>query len=86
MAFSNLHVTGLFEDGQEYQYSYQAYTITGVREPTLFSSSFGIRGNLIIQKQPGIATLKVMQTTKFSLPTLVIICWVIVIGSDLGYA
>ncbi|XP_057380358.1 uncharacterized protein LOC130702764 [Daphnia carinata] len=54
---------GLFEDGHEYQYSYQAYTMTGVREPTLFSSSFGIRGNLIIQKQPGIATLKLSDLT-----------------------
>jgi hypothetical protein len=51
----------LFENGQEYQYSYQAYTLTGVREPTWFGSSFGLRGNLIIQKQAGEALLKVQK-------------------------
>jgi hypothetical protein len=49
----------LFENGQEYQYSYHAYTLTGVRESTWFGSSFGIRGNLLIQKQAGEAILKV---------------------------
>jgi hypothetical protein len=49
----------LFENGQEYQYSYQTYTLTGVREPIWFGSSFGIRGNLLIQKQGAEAILKV---------------------------
>ena len=57
--FLKCFITGLFENGQEYQYSYQAYTLTGVREPTWFGSSFGIRGNLLIQKQAGEAILKV---------------------------
>ena len=50
---------GLFEDGQEYQYSYLTYTTTGVREPEPYGSSFGFRGNLFIQKQPGEAIVKV---------------------------
>ncbi len=52
-------IAGLFENGQEYQYSYQSYTLTGVREPIWFGSSFGIRGNLLIQKQGAEAILKV---------------------------
>jgi hypothetical protein len=52
-------IAGLFENGQEYQYSYQTYTLTGVREPIWFGSSFGIRGNLLIQKQGAEAILKV---------------------------
>jgi hypothetical protein len=54
-----LYSSGLFEDGQEYQYSYLTYTMTGVREPVSAGSSFGIRGNVIIQKQSGQATVKV---------------------------
>ncbi|KZS18166.1 Uncharacterized protein APZ42_016145, partial [Daphnia magna] len=49
---------GLFEDGQEYQYSYLTFTTSGVREPTPSGSSFGIRGNLLIQKQAGEAIVK----------------------------
>jgi hypothetical protein len=51
--------SGLFEDGQEYQYSYLTFTTTGVRDPTPSGSSFGIRGNLLIQKQAGEAIVKV---------------------------
>jgi len=54
---------GLFEDGQEYQYSYLTYTMTGVREPVSAGSSFGIRGNVIIQKQSGQATVKLSDLT-----------------------
>ena len=51
---------GWFEDGQEYTYSYLAYTITGVRDPVDSGSSFGISGNLVIQKQTGQAIIKVI--------------------------
>ena len=51
--------SGLFEDGQEYQYSYLTFTTSGVRDPTPSGSSFGIRGNLLIQKQAGEAIVKV---------------------------
>ena len=50
---------GLFEDGQEYQYSYLTFTTSGVRDPTPSGSSLGIRGNLLIQKQAGEAIVKV---------------------------
>jgi len=50
---------GFFEDGQEYHYSYLAYTNTGVRDPESTSSSFGINGNVIVQKSKGEAIIKV---------------------------
>ena len=51
--------SGFFEDGQEYHYSYLAYTNTGVRDPESTSSSFGINGNVIVQKSKGEAIIKV---------------------------
>lgn len=51
--------SGLFEEGQEYQYSYLAYTNTGVREPEASGSSFGIKGTLIVQKNKDEAIVKV---------------------------
>lgn len=54
---------GLFEDGQEYQYSYLTFTTSGVRDPTPSGSSFGIRGNLLIQKQAGEAIVKLSDVT-----------------------
>jgi len=64
LAFSFLLVgqckaTGLFEEGQEYQYSYLAYTNTGVREPEASGSSFGIKGTLIVQKNKDEAIVKI---------------------------
>ena len=51
--------SGLFDDGQEYHYSYLAHTSTGVREPQETSSSFGISGEVIIQKKANEAIIKV---------------------------
>lgn len=51
--------SGLFDDGQEYQYSYISYTTSGVKEPTPYGSSFGIRANLLVQKKAGEAVVKV---------------------------
>lgn len=56
---------GLFEDGQEYQYTYLTYTLSGVREPVASGSSFGIRGNVVIQKTPGQAIVKVILILNF---------------------
>jgi len=49
---------GLFEDGQEYQYNYISYTTSGVKEPSPYGSSFGIRANLLVQKSAGEAVVK----------------------------
>jgi len=49
----------LFEDGQEYQYNYISYTTSGVKEPSPYGSSFGIRANLLVQKSAGEAVVKV---------------------------
>ena len=54
-----LSLLGLFDDGQEYKYTYLAYTTTGVRDPEATSSSFGINGQVVVQKKNGEAIVKV---------------------------
>ena len=52
-------VPGLFEDGQEYQYSYLAFTLSGVRDPKPFASSFGVRGKVTVQRRADYAVVKI---------------------------
>ena len=51
--------SGLFDDGQEYKYSYLAFTTTGVRDPAPTGSSFGISGKVVVQKKNGELIVKV---------------------------
>lgn len=49
----------MFQSGKEFRYSYSALSSSGVLLPSAASSSWGFRGELIIQAEENVATMKV---------------------------
>ncbi|XP_065584795.1 uncharacterized protein LOC136043804 [Artemia franciscana] len=58
LAVPSVRCEGLFDEGLEYVYSFNGYTSTGVKDPAVFGSAFGIQGTLTVQRQGPYATAK----------------------------
>ncbi|XP_065584815.1 uncharacterized protein LOC136043818 isoform X2 [Artemia franciscana] len=59
LAVPSVRCKCLFDEGLEYVYSFNGYTPTGVKDPAVFGSTFGIQGTLTVQRQGPYATAKV---------------------------